>query len=228
MSIVLNNIKITEFGADNFTFDSNVRFFHFQKYVYPIPWKRKNRKNGRARGGICAGNPTVVQIAIGRSPTRERRLQESTRIDGVRSVKKKEKIKTRRSGGERERCTISFMSDPLKFHSTIGSNLRPVRLSLRSKPVVSNLFPPSFVFWKARFEQRLIFTERNRFRDCFFRERGEVRKKLKRREREKRKKISEIFRGMLANAEGEIGNARFLVARELTRHTCEDKPAEMA
>lgn len=77
-------------------------------------------------------------------------------------------------------------------------------------------------------EQRLIFTERNRFRDCFFRERGEVRKKLKRREREKRKKISEIFRGMLANAEGEIGNARFLVARELTRHTCEDKPAEMA
>lgn len=142
--------------------------------------------------------------------------------------KKKEKIKTRRSGGERERCTISFMSDPLKFHSTIGSNLRPVRLSLRSKPVVSNLFPPSFVFWKARFEQRLIFTERNRFRDCFFRERGEVRKKLKRREREKRKKISEIFRGMLANAEGEIGNARFLVARELTRHTCEDKPAEMA
>lgn len=102
--------------------------------------------------------------------------------------KKKEKIKTRRSGGERERCTISFMSDPLKFHSTIGSNLRPVRLSLRSKPVVSNLFPPSFVFWKARFEQRLIFTERNRFRDCFFRERGEVRKKLKRREREKKGK----------------------------------------
>lgn len=80
--------------------------------------------------------------------------------------KKKEKIKTRRSGGERERCTISFMSDPLKFHSTIGSNLRPVRLSLRSKPVVSNLFPPSFVFFEL--EQRLIFTERNRFRDCFF------------------------------------------------------------
>lgn len=100
--------------------------------------------------------------------------------------KKKEKIKTRRSGGERERCTISFMSDPLKFHSTIGSNLRPVRLSLRSKPVVSNLFPPSFVFFEL--EQRLIFTERNRFRDCLFRERGEVRKKLKRREREKKGK----------------------------------------
>lgn len=100
--------------------------------------------------------------------------------------KKKEKIKTRRSRGERERCTISFMSDPLKFHSTIGSNLRPVRLSLRSKPVVSNLFPPSFVFFEL--EQRLIFTERNRFRDCLFRERGEVRKKLKRREREKKGK----------------------------------------
>lgn len=142
--------------------------------------------------------------------------------------KKKEKIKTRRSGAERERCTISFMSDPLKFHSTIGSNLRPVRLSLRSKPVVSNLFPPSFVFWKARFEQRLIFTERNRFRDCFFLVSEERLEKNWKGEREKRKNISEIFRGMLANAEGEIGNARFLVARELTRHTCEDKPAEMA
>lgn len=99
--------------------------------------------------------------------------------------KKKEKIKTRRSGGERERCTISFMSDPLKFHSTIGSNLRPVRLSLRSKPVVSNLFPPSFVFFEL--EQRLIFTERNRFRDCFFLV-SEEKKIEKEREREKKGK----------------------------------------
>lgn len=166
MSIILNNIKITEFGADNFTFDSNVRFFHFQKYqslgneriermeeqeeesVREIQRSFKSQSAGRPRGkGDCKSRQGSMEWE---------------------AWKKKEKIKTRRSGGERERCTISFMSDPLKFHSTIGSNLRPVRLSLRSKPVVSNLFPPSFVFWKARFEQRLIFTERNRFRDCFF------------------------------------------------------------
>lgn len=104
--------------------------------------------------------------------------------------KKKEKIKTRRSGGERERCTISFMSDPLKFHSTIGSNLRPVRLSLRSKPVVSNLFPPSFVL-KSAFRTTINFHGAKSISGLFLScERGEekIRKKLKRREREKKGK----------------------------------------
>ena len=100
--------------------------------------------------------------------------------------KKKEKIKTRRSGGERERCTISFMSDPLKFHSTIErSNLRPipVRLSLlRSKPVVSNLFPLLRSCFEL--ERRLIFE--------FFFASEENEKKLKK-ERGK-EKVSETFR----------------------------------